>query len=670
MIYCGDVDVTERVLACTKKGNFNAKSIIGQTPSFQLDISLDNRDSFFDYRLNFAFTYVESGSDVEEVYLAYEKPERYTKELKLKLYDRSYELAVAYDTKLDYGSGNINIRNQLNEISELTGFNIEISNIPDFILDKKVHWYDNSIIIRDYLGWIAELFCANLKVTGINSFGFKQLSKSVSHYTEIVADYEKDELYVIKGVCFDNSILKSFSGDESGNILYISSNNPYMDDGFSDEVVSYVYDNIKDLAVWSMKKLKTKDIYTLDLGDLVSYAGLFSFMVTDISSKVTTINNISQDLKGIMVSKNEEKQINRITDATRTRILRVEFNQEKLKWAVTAEEINKTNEKLSEIELDIDSVELRVSQTETNVANVTNNMAQIEVRMDSITHTVTETVGDVDDVREQQSQLEQKVDELTTNFTIKGGNNLIPNSMGQFEDMDETDDFSQGGTNTDGVTYQYGEFTSFKNLTESGMALGGLMPAEKDFWIRRITPITLVPGKEYTLTYRLTNIGNNNTLTFAVYHGDKRVELNKTSDQMELREFTYTFIAEADLEYAIGGGNADTTIENKAYSYVTELTLVGGNTRQDWQPAANELYGGGVKINYKGIQVYSEGSDTTTYINNTGFDIKSGHGTNSLLTVNKDRTKMNRAEINGGMVLDDIPFEKITVNGRNLLMIG
>ncbi len=378
------------------------------------------------------------------------------------------------------------------------------------------------------------------------------------------------------------------------------------------------------------------------------WSGEFKFEVENAKQTETQVSGIDTNIKAILI------EIDRI-------------NQ---KISIAIKEIDDLIAKVAEIIIDIDTIILRVAETETNVANVTNNMAQIEIELDGVTTTVSETNTELGVLEEAHSTLEQKVDELTTNFTIKGGNNLIPNSMGQFEDMDETDDFSQGGINTDGVTYQYGEFSSFKNLTESGMALGGLMPAEKDFWIRRITPITVVPGKEYTLTYRLTNIGNNNTLTFAVYHGDKRVELNKTSEQMELREFTYTFIAEADLEYAISGGNADTTIENKAYSYVTELTLVGGNTRQDWQPAANELYGGGVKINYKGIQVYSEGSDTTTYINNTGFDIKSGYGGNSLLTVNKDRTKMNKAEINGGMTLDGISFQKINVGGRNMLMIG
>lgn len=52
-----------------------------------------------------------------------------------------------YTTQLSYP---VTVKDQLDEIETLTGLSIIRTNIPAYILEKKVSWYDNTIVIRNY----------------------------------------------------------------------------------------------------------------------------------------------------------------------------------------------------------------------------------------------------------------------------------------------------------------------------------------------------------------------------------------------------------------------------------------------------------------------------------------------------------------------------------------
>lgn len=370
LVKCGNIDISNRVLSCVRKGNFNDGFIIGQCPSFQLELNLNNKDDFFNDKLNELFYYTEPNSIKEYVFVVYEMPERYTKELKLKLYDRSYELDVAYTTQLDYKSNQVTILDQLSEMEQLTGFSFDVENVPANILGRIVDWYDNTITIRSYMKWIAELFASNIFAEGENNFVFKQVSKEATHKTLIASDYLKDEAFTISRVCFDNSVIKAEQGDTSANTLYISCNNLYVEDDNKDEIVQGVYAAIGGLSIYSLDSLTTKNISDVQLGCIVDYNDEFNFMITDISSKLTSASTIVQTLKGKMVSKNEEKQINRIDNATQIRALRVVFDQEKLKWSVTAQEVEGQNEKIAKLELSTDEINQSITKIEETVKNI------------------------------------------------------------------------------------------------------------------------------------------------------------------------------------------------------------------------------------------------------------------------------------------------------------
>ncbi len=190
LIKYGNIDVTARLLDYKSSVSFAEGYLIGNAPVIQIDLKFDNYDGILDnLDINEYWEVQETNTSAKRYFKVYDQPERYTKTLSLKLYDDNHLLDISakryfkvydqperytktlslklyddnhlldipYDTKLEYP---VTIKDQLDEIESLTGLIISRSNIPSNILSKDVAWYDNTIVIRNYLGWIAELFGA------------------------------------------------------------------------------------------------------------------------------------------------------------------------------------------------------------------------------------------------------------------------------------------------------------------------------------------------------------------------------------------------------------------------------------------------------------------------------------------------------------------------------
>mgnify|MGYP003289252632 CR=1 FL=1 len=188
LIKYGNNDVTDRLLSYKLSVSFSDGCMIGNVPSAQLEVKFDNYDGILDnLDLDIIWETQENDSSKKRYFKIYDQPEKYTKELTLKMYDCNYQLDIAYDTKLSYP---VTIKDQLDEIESLTGLSIKRDNIPSYVLKKSVAWYDNTIVIRNYLGWIAELFGANVfaETAAANgtSVGAEAWSALIANPTEAV----------------------------------------------------------------------------------------------------------------------------------------------------------------------------------------------------------------------------------------------------------------------------------------------------------------------------------------------------------------------------------------------------------------------------------------------------------------------------------------------------
>lgn len=359
----GDLDVTHRLIEYKSSVAFADGYIIGNVPTMQLNLKFDNYDGILDDLDTDTYWEVQENENCEVRYFkVYDQPEKYTKSLSLKLYDNNYELDVPYTTQLSYP---VTIKDQLDEIETLTGFSIVRTNIPAYILEKEVSWYDNTIIIRNYLGWIAELFGANVFASGKSSLEFVQVTKDVFAKTDTLTNYEKNELYCVSRIYYENGLNPLEKGDTTGNTIFLDSNNLYLTD--EQNLIDKLYNQLNGLTFYSTKSISMISIDNLLPGCLVNYDDEFNFMVTDLSITYKGGEFSISEVDGNTPSKNEERVIKKITNSTRIRKLQISQDQEKLKLDIVAKEQENLNTKMGELSLSNEEIKTKINEIEAKI---------------------------------------------------------------------------------------------------------------------------------------------------------------------------------------------------------------------------------------------------------------------------------------------------------------
>lgn len=378
LIKYGELDVTNRLLEYKMSVAFSKGYLIGNIPTIQIDLKFDNYDDILtNLDISRYWIIQENENSTIRYFKVYDQPEKYTKTLSLKLYDNNYSLDIAYDTKLSYP---VTINDQLDEIETLTGLTISRTNIPQYISSKQVAWYDNTISIRNYLGWIGELFGANGFASGIGGFEYIQVTDSVFETTDTLTDFEKNEVYEVTRVYIDNGIDSMEKGDETGNTMFLDSNNLYID---SQDIIDRLYDQFNGLSFCSASNIKMIAIDNLLPGKLINYNNEFNFMVVDLTNTFKGGEFLLADVDGTVTTKNEERVIKKITNTTRIRKLQVIQDQEKNRLDIIAQEQEDLNSKVGQ--LTVSNEEIKAS-----IKNVENTIEQIE---NVITSDITSSEG-------------------------------------------------------------------------------------------------------------------------------------------------------------------------------------------------------------------------------------------------------------------------------------
>lgn len=347
-IIVDDNDVTQ---LCTSFEVYEEmESLIGNSVSTQVKISLINKDNLLANLLDYPFI-INNKS-----YLVYSKPERWTKEISLTLYDLMIEMNVRYKTALTYPC---TIEDQLVEMSSLTGIYINAETLSPGVLSKVVGWYDETILIREYLGWIAECDGKNAFIED-DQVVFKAVAQS-SHETDFCSDFEKIETISFSRVCFDDGVIESLaSGDDSGRTLYLNENNSYID---SNDVIR-IYNMYRGLTITTIKSFDCFSLPDFKLTDLIIYDDM---VILPIVQKVTINGGEADDSVSFsceLKSKNADNVI--LKDSSKARIRRVQTQVSQLegKYSVVAKDIEDSKGKIAELTLNAEKFEVTVTKVE------------------------------------------------------------------------------------------------------------------------------------------------------------------------------------------------------------------------------------------------------------------------------------------------------------------
>ncbi len=257
---------------------------------------------------------------------------------------------------------------------------------------------------------------------------------------------------------------------------------------------------------------------------------------------------------------------------------------------------------------------------------------------------------------------EANVDEINMQFSslTSGGTNLIRNSSGL---NGISDDWNTEAIDTD---LSYFATTEEDNNTVSGSCF---RLSENTVLYQDIDGI--FPDRDYRLSFKVRKTSNQLSQVIIVYGEDDNGD--------EITEEVYNSSAATNgweiVEHTLSDSRGQSIrvkfLTNSDYFDVADIMLNEGNITKAWEPAPNEIYSQGVKIDKEGIEVYRPDTSEKTVINNTEF---AGYYENEkVFSINKDETHIKKTVVDGELIIGKgriMPFSRGGEKGISITIIA
>lgn len=356
------VEITDLVVSFNSSNSMQEDRLLGNTPSMMLDLDLNNTDGVLSDCAGNTFLIDLKEADSTEIptqeFIVQEAPEKYTKKLSLNLYDVMIKFNKPYKSSLTYEKDKYpTISQQLDEMSNLAGVRIDKTGLSNTVLSKKAQWIDTTIIMRDYIGWIAELSGTNALINESNTLVFRNLF-TADHDIEFTSDFEKTDLTTISRVAYDDGVNLIASGNDTGKTIYIDANNSYCDSQTYTDAILAKYNG---QSFYGMSSLKTFGKDTIRLGDTATYDGN-KCIVLSIKRKYVGTQSVVE-LDGEVALKNVDSVVTKVSDKVRIKRLQVKVDQDANKLEIVAKN-------LEDAKGDVGNLQVETNKIKTQVENI------------------------------------------------------------------------------------------------------------------------------------------------------------------------------------------------------------------------------------------------------------------------------------------------------------
>lgn len=356
------VEITDLVVSFNSSNSMQEDRLLGNTPSMMLDLDLNNTDGVLSDCAGNTFLIDLKEADSTEIptqeFIVQEAPEKYTKKLSLNLYDVMIKFNKPYKSSLAYEKDKYpTISQQLDEMSNLAGVRIDKTGLSNTVLNKKAQWIDTTIIMRDYIGWIAELSGTNALINESNTLVFRNLF-ATNHDIEFTSDFEKSDLITISRVAYDDGVNLIASGNDTGKTIYIDANNSYCDSQTYTDAILAKYNG---QSFYGMSSLKTFGKDTIKLGDTATYDGN-KCIVLSIKRKYVGTQSVVE-LDGEVALKNVDSVVTKVSDKVRIKRLQVKVDQDANKLEIVAKN-------LEDAKGDVGNLQIETNKIKTQVENI------------------------------------------------------------------------------------------------------------------------------------------------------------------------------------------------------------------------------------------------------------------------------------------------------------
>ena len=353
------VEITDLVVSFNSSNSMQEDRLLGNTPSMMLDLDLNNTDGVLSDCAGNTFLIDLKEADSTEIptqeFIVQEAPEKYTKKLSLNLYDVMIKFNKPYKSSLAYEKDKYpTISQQLDEMSNLAGVRIDKTGLSNTVLNKKTQWIDTTIIMRDYIGWIAELSGTNALINELNTLIFRNLF-ATNHDIEFTSDFEKTDLITISRVAYDDGVNLIASGNDTGKTIYIDANNSYCD---SQTYTDAILANYNGQSFYGMSGLKTFGKDTIKLGDTATYDGN-KCIVLSIKRKYVGTQSVVE-LDGEVALKNVDSVVTKVSDKVRIKRLQVKVDQDANKLEIIAKNLEDAKGDVGNLQVETNKIKSQV----------------------------------------------------------------------------------------------------------------------------------------------------------------------------------------------------------------------------------------------------------------------------------------------------------------------
>lgn len=353
------VEITDLVVSFSSSNSMQEDRLLGNTPSMMLDLDLNNTDGVLSDCAGNTFLIDLKEADSTEIptqeFIVQEAPEKYTKKLSLNLYDVMIKFNKPYKSSLAYEKDKYpTISQQLDEMSNLAGVSIDKTGLSNTVLNKKAQWIDTTIIMRDYIGWIAELSGTNALINESNTLVFRNLF-TADHDIEFTSDFEKTDLITVSRVAYDDGVNLIASGNDTGKTIYIDANNSYCDSQTYTDAILAKYNG---QSFYGMSGLKTFGKDTIKLGDTATYDGN-KCIVLSIKRKYVGTQSVVE-LDGEVALKNVDSVVTKVSDKVRIKRLQVKVDQDANKLEIVAKNLEDTKGDVGNLQVETNKIKTQV----------------------------------------------------------------------------------------------------------------------------------------------------------------------------------------------------------------------------------------------------------------------------------------------------------------------
>ena len=167
-----------------------------------------------------------------------------------ELTDSMINLNVGYDASTIFEDGSTTLGEIFADICDKCNITTDIETFDYSTME--VSWYDNSIMARDYIGYIAELNDSYCYITADNKLVMEKVnSESIGEIDfDEIGKYSIGAYHHITRVVYETPDIHWEYGDETGDTYYVNSSNVFIKD---ESMVEHIYDYINGFEFYDFK---------------------------------------------------------------------------------------------------------------------------------------------------------------------------------------------------------------------------------------------------------------------------------------------------------------------------------------------------------------------------------------------------------------------------------